>query len=299
MRVSVIHTRNSKGETIMRRLLLSALLVASAATVVFGAHQATFVLRNGDRVSGEMTYKGGADYTLNGKDYSAGDVAVIEFAPGEPSAAELQQLPQNDNNPNELERHAFVTRDGNVHLGKLYKFSPDGETVTYDKREGGRQDISANDVARIYINPGSARSVFASILNAPGAPAAVATTGVAGGNGVAVQANQPWTDTGIDVKAGDQIAFVTSGQIKIAEGSGPEVTAGADGSGSFNAPRNNYPVPMMAVGGLIGRVGTSKAFPIGSNNQRIRMPASGRLYLGVNDDGFGDNSGAFNVTIVR
>lgn len=287
----------------MRRLLISSILVASAVTVVVGAHQATFVLRNGDKVSGELTYKGGSEYTLNGRDYPATEVALIAFVSDEPSAAELRQIPQPDNNPTELERHVFVTRDGNVTFGKLYKFSPDGETITYDKREGGRQEISANQLARIYINPASARNVYASIQNRggrrAGRAAPVATTGVASGNGLAVNANQPWTDTGIDVKAGDQIAFVTTGRIKIADGSAPEATAGPDGSGAFNAPRTNYPVPAMAVGGLIGRVGTGAAFPIGSNSQKIRMPANGRLFLGVNDDGVGDNSGAFNVTIVR
>jgi hypothetical protein len=29
------------------------------------------------------------------------------------------------------------------------------------------------------------------------------------------------------------------------------------------------------------------------------MPAAGRLYLGVNDAGPSDNSGAFTVTVVR
>ena len=40
-------------------------------------------------------------------------------------------------------------------------------------------------------------------------------------------------------------------------------------------------------------------FPIGTSPQLVTMPANGRLYLGVNDDEFGDNSGAFAVTIVR
>ena len=55
----------------------------------------------------------------------------------------------------------------------------------------------------------------------------------------------------------------------------------------------------MPVGGLIARVDTGQAFPIGSNSQPITMPANGRLYLGINDDEFGDNSGAFTVVINR
>jgi hypothetical protein len=181
-------------------------------------------------------------------------------------------------------------------LGKLYKFSPDGETVTFDAQQGGRRDMSANELARIYINPGAARNVYSQTLQS----GAVATSGVvATGGGITVNANQPWTDTGIDVRAGDQIRFQTNGEIRVASGNGPEAVANANGAGNFNAPRNNYPVPAMAVGGLIFKVGNSAPSPIGANNNPIRMPANGRLYLGVNDDGFGDNSGAFNVTIMR
>ena len=278
---------------------MACVLAASATVVVLGNHPATFVLRNGDRVNGELTYKGGTTYTLNGRDYPSSDVAVIAFVPGDPSAAELRQIPSVDNNPTELERHVFVTRDGQVIFGKLHDISRDGETINYDQREGGRHDISSNQLARIYINPAGARNVYAGILRNAQAP--VATSGVSGNNngGITVNGNQPWTDTGIDVRAGDQVAFSSSGQIRIASGNAPEATAGPDGSSAFFAPRNNYPVPAMAVGGLIGRVGTGAPFPIGSNNQRIRMPANGRLYLGVNDDGFGDNSGAFNVTVIR
>ena len=150
----------------MRRFITTCVLAASAAVVALANHPATFVLRNGDKVSGELSYKGGSAYTLNGRDYEAQDVAVVAFVNDDPSADELGKISTQDNNPNELDRHAFVTRNGQVMLGKLYKFSPDGETVTFDAREGGRRDISANDLARIYINPGAARSVYNNILRA-------------------------------------------------------------------------------------------------------------------------------------
>ena len=273
-------------------------LAASAAVVVLANHSATFVLRNGDRVNGGLSYKGGTAHTLNGRDYESRDVALISFIAGDPTAEELRQVPSVDNNPSELERHVFVARDGRVMLGKLYKFSPDGETVTFDARDGGRRDISANDLARIYINPAGARSVYNNILLT--GRQQVATSGVANNaGGLVVPGNQPWTDTAIDVRAGDQVRFLSSGEIRVASGNGPETVANPNGSGAFNAPRNNYPVPAMAVGGLIAKVGNSAPFPIGANDQPIRMPANGRLYLGINDDGFGDNSGAFNVRIVR
>jgi len=282
----------------IRRILAASALTACTGLLAFAAQPATFVLKSGERVSGELTYKGGTSYTLNGRDYSSDEIAMIAFTPGDPPASELNQIPAVDNNPSEHERHVFVTRDGQVIFGKIYQISPDGSTITYDRREGGRQDISASQLARVYVNPAGARSVYAATLNG-GAPNAVATAGVATPGAITVAANQPWTDTGITVKKGDQVSFAATGQISIGSGPNPEFTATPDGSATSTAPRTRYPVSAMAVGGLIGRVGNSAPFPIGSNTQSITMPANGRLFLGVNDDIFTDNSGAFSVTIRR
>jgi len=200
-----------------------------------------------------------------------------------------------DNNPSEHERHVFVTRSGEVIFGKIYHISPDGNTITYDRREGGRQDISADNLARVYVNPGAARSVYAGSMT--GAQGAVATSGSAPSGSISVNANQPWTDTGITVKRGDRVSFTTSGQVQIAGGGSAEANATPDGNGT--TAKTPVPVPAMGVGGLIAKVGNSAPFPIGSNAQPITMPADGRLYLGVNDDQFGDNSGAFMVLIRR
>src|SRR5437763_6764334 len=155
----------------VRRVLVGSVLAACLGVVALANHPATFVLRSGERVSGELSYKGGTSYTLNGKDYPSNDIALIEFVPGTPTAAELQQIPSVDNNPSEHERHVFVTRSGEVIFGKIYKISPDGNTITYDRREGGRQDISADQLARVYVNPAGARSVYASVLRTAGATA--------------------------------------------------------------------------------------------------------------------------------
>jgi hypothetical protein len=40
-------------------------------------------------------------------------------------------------------------------------------------------------------------------------------------------------------------------------------------------------------------------FMIGDSGQSIRMPASGELFLGVNDDHFPDNQGSFEVILRR
>jgi hypothetical protein len=280
----------------IRRILTSCALTACIGAVALANHPATFVLTSGERVSGELSYKGGTNYTLNGKDYPSDQIAIIEFAPGDPTAAELKQLPAVNNNPAEHERHVFVTRSGEVIFGKIYHISPDGNTITYDRREGGRHDLSADNLARVYVNPGSARTLHAAILNAP---QAVATSGAMPAGAIAVNGNQAWTDTNINVKKGERIAFSTTGEIRVAAAATPENTATPDGAGQFPGARTSYPVPQMAAGGLIARVGNGAPFPIGSNTQPITMPSDGRLYLGINDDQVGDNSGTFAVTIRR
>src|SRR5262245_64866845 len=95
--------RNSSGGMSMIRRILAASVLTVCTSVAFAAQPVTFVLRNGDRVSGELTYKGGTVYTLNGRDYPSNDIAMIAFAPGDPTAAELQQIPTVDNNPSEHE----------------------------------------------------------------------------------------------------------------------------------------------------------------------------------------------------
>jgi hypothetical protein len=273
----------------IRRVLLGSALAASLGVVAMANHPATFVLRSGERVSGELSYKGGTSYTLNGKDYPSNDIAIIEFVPGAPSAAELNQIPTMDNNPSEHERHVFVTRDGQVIFGKIYHISADGNTITFDRREGGRQDLSADNLARVYVNPAGARSVYASVLG-NATPGAVATSGTT----IQVPANQAWTDTGITVNAGDKVVFQASGQITY--GQSPGQTATADGGPDRRA---NYPLPSVPVGALIGRVGNSAPFGIGTQTQPLPMPASGRLMLGVNDNELADNGGSYTVVVAK
>jgi len=273
----------------IRRVLTGSVLLASLGVVVLANHPATFLLRSGERVSGELSYKGGTSYTLNGKDYPSNDIAIIEFVPGAPSAAELNQIPTVDNNPSEHERHVFVTRAGEIIFGKIYHISADGNTITFDRREGGRQDLAADNLARVYVNPAGARSLYASILGTA-TSGAVATSGTT----ITVAANQAWTDTGITVNAGDKVVFQASGEITY--GRSPGQTATPDGGPDRRA---QYPVPSVPVGALIGRVGNSAPFGIGTQSQPLPMPASGRLMLGINDNELADNGGAYTVIVAR
>ena len=89
------------------------------------------------------------------------------------------------------------------------------------------------------------------------------------------------------------MSFSVRGRVTTI-GGGEQI--GPDGASTRS---ERYPMATMGVGGLIGRIGNGPVFPIGANRNPITMPADGRLMLGVNDDVYGDNAGAFLVTVTR
>jgi hypothetical protein len=111
---------------------------------------------------------------------------------------------------------------------------------------------------------------------------------------VVVDAWERWMDTGIDVYARDLLLFQATGTIRVGD-DGDRDVATPDG-----APRGNesLDVPMLTQrgGALIGRIGHSPPFFVGSSGVVV-APTVGRLYLGVNDDDYRDNTGSFEVTI--
>jgi len=276
----------------LRRLLIATVLIAGTAGLASAQTQVTLLMKNGQRLSGALTYKGGAEYTLNGNDVQSNDVAVVMFVPGDPTPAELSRVPTVDFNPSELERHVFVMRDGTMVWGKLYKFSPDGAIATFDQREGGRHDVAASNLARIYINPASARALYASSV------AGVSNAGTVGTSGatVTVPANQQWVATGFTVRRGETLHFNVTGDVQWS----PDVADNATAAGARTGRRSDgaAPVPAAPGGALVARIDNGKAFLIG-NQGSVRMPANGQLFLGVNDSILTDNGGNFFVTISR
>ena len=107
-----------------------------------------------------------------------------------------------------------------------------------------------------------------------------------------VTGREPWSDTGIDVRAGQQIYFQASGETRW----GPNRRDGA--GGERNSPRNpGRPLPDRPGAALIGRIGENDLFFIGTDAGPFRVRSAGRLYLGINDDVFEDNTGALRVTV--
>jgi len=290
----------------VRRLPLVAVGVCLALAVVAASPDVTFVLKSGQRESGQLTWhvgSGDLGVTSNGRErmFSFDDIAVIQFTGGDPSRQELDQLPTADNPP-ERERHMLVLRSGEVIHGKYHGFTNDQMTFDVWNSSGGvdRRTINLGDVARLYTSGAGARNVFNNILNSGGGGDRL--RGRRGGGGrrledgieVRVEAQNPWTPTGIMVNAGEELRFAASGEIKL----GPDVTATPNGNASL-AHRSSYPMRIVNAGALIAKIGNSAPFPIANITAPIKMPATGELMLGINDDKFTDNSQWFTVKIQR
>ena len=114
-----------------------------------------------------------------------------------------------------------------------------------------------------------------------------------GGQEVIVSGRSRWTDTGVFVNQGDIINFNAQGEVQLSTGG--EDVAGTAGARSGRTASNS-PLPSTIAGALIGRIGNSAPFGIG-NQRQITAPATGQLFLGVNDDYLQDNSGEFRVRV--
>ena len=111
---------------------------------------------------------------------------------------------------------------------------------------------------------------------------------------ITVPANQQWTPTGIRVTQGDRLQLRESGQITLVPNNPKDVAIPSGSLLQRYAP--NAPIPRALAGALIGRIDNGQPFGIG-NQTSIVAPASGLLYLGINDDVVSDNSGQFTVAV--
>lgn len=110
---------------------------------------------------------------------------------------------------------------------------------------------------------------------------------------IRVNSQQRWTDTGLNVRAGDVVTFQASGEIRMSDDTGDTATPAGSRRGR-TAP--DAPILNQSAGALIAKVGDYSPMFIG-NRGSVTVPVSGRLYLSVNDDHLPDNAGEFTVTV--
>lgn len=276
---------------IMKLFVGAAVVTAAATSVLMAQANVTLHMRNGDAVQVSLVDLNASGFAVrvNGEDRSIAkdQVAWVDFGGSvNVTPAAINTISGNN--------HLVVMRNGDTLSAEWFDVGGTSPLRLAFKTSGGDRDIPSNEVARIYL----ARPA-GSGLGTGGGGATPERGGMQADGSVAVMANQPWTDTGINVRAGEMLRFDVSGTIKFGNGAGDQATADGNTEGTARAVLRTVPVRSMPVGGLIGRVGNGQPFAIGTAPQPIRMPVNGRLWLGINDLSFNDNSGHFRVIVSR
>lgn len=110
---------------------------------------------------------------------------------------------------------------------------------------------------------------------------------------IIINGDQNWLDTGVNVTIGQEILFSVSGFIYINK----QIRVFQNGELKL-ALNKNKPIPNHPTGAVISKVGKrGKPFYVGDDKAPFHMDRKGRLYIGINDFNFKDNSGSFKVTI--
>lgn len=110
---------------------------------------------------------------------------------------------------------------------------------------------------------------------------------------IVVEGKQDWVDTGITLQTGQEILFTVSGCIYIDDKNLVYQNGEVDVTWD-----KNKPLPHQPTGALIARVGENSApFYVGDDKVPFKIPVNGKLFLGINDFNFEDNSGKFIVSV--
>jgi len=277
-------------------LVLAGPMLAGAAGQVPNPAEATVLLKSGERISGEFL-----DIRQNAVRLRTDDgrerripvsaVTVIDF--GGP-AENLPSVEFADATP---EHQVILLTRGQRDIGQLVSIEREEEVVrregtlyvTFRSADGRVDRYPIHVVKRLYLTD----PPQAAIAYVPEEPArADLEPGIS--HHVTVPAQTRWTATNIRVREGQLVTFAAEGQIRLSFDA--EDIATPAGS-KVRRLAERAPMPQKLAGSLMGRIDNSEPFGIGDQTEPLRMPASGRLYLGINDDHFDDNQGAFHVTV--
>ncbi len=277
----------------LRRLVpvsLFAATVALATVPLLAAPQATLILVSGERVRGELVDMGAQFTMLVGgaeRRIAIPDVAVIDFVGGG------NGIPATETSQIRPGQALIIMRGGRAWYGNLVDISGDNPLRMMFQNQDGNLEVSSNEIGRIFLRKWEGMPE-AQARPTPAPAPAPAPRGAAE-EGISVPANAVWVDTGIQVRSGQMVVFAATGEVGLS--AEPGDTAGPAGAYSGREAYRGAPMPGVAAGALVGKVGNGPVFAIGNQTQALRMPSAGVLFLAVNDDRSGDNRGEFRVKI--
>jgi hypothetical protein len=261
----------------LKRTVVALSLAALTFTAASAQESATFTLRSGERISGQLVDMGGSGFQIrvNGQDRTipTGEMALIDFAGSSMNQADWDRVNSGS--------HVIWLRNGQSITGQLYDVGGTSPLRITLKTDSGERELQSSEISRIAL------AVPSSATGSTGAPA--------GSNTITVPANQRWTPTGIAVRRGEMLTITADGEIRITPDANDRATP--DGIVNQRFDRSS-PLPRTLAGALIGRIGNGQPFGIGRNMQ-VPAPAAGALFLGINEANVADNDGSFQVTIAR
>lgn len=261
----------------LKRMFVALSIATVALTGLAAQESATFTLRSGERISGQLVDMGGSGFAVrvNGQDRNIplGEMALIDFSGSSMSQSDWDRVSG---------QHVLWLRNGQTLTGELLDVGGTSPLRISFRADGGERTLQSGEVSRIALGRPS------NIESGSG-------SGGGSGGGITVSARQPWTPTGITVRKGEMLSFTAEGEIRIGGGSDDVASASGVRVQRFD-PR--APMRQVLAGALIGRIGNGAPFGIGTQGS-FPAPDAGQLFLGINDSNFSDNDGEFRVQVSR
>ena len=267
----------------MFKRTISALAIAAIAYVGVAQAQesATLTLRSGERVSGQLIDLNASGFIMRvnneERQVPKNDVAVVDFTGGTMSSADWAKVGSG--------QQVVWLRNGQTLNAQLTDIGGTSPLRLSFSTDSGNRDMTSAEVGRIVL----------AHTDAAAASANTSSTAATSGTGIVVNSKQRWTPTGITVRRGETLTLNTTGEVRLSTNGEDIAPPAGSTSGRMAA---GAPMPNTLAGALIGRIGNGAPFGIG-NQTTIVAPASGPLYLGVNDGDLNDNTGEFRVEITR
>lgn len=106
-----------------------------------------------------------------------------------------------------------------------------------------------------------------------------------------ISTTQPWTDTGLDLHAGDTLKISAEGSSSAAGSCTP------DGDASAGSQAANLPVPAGLPGALIARLEENGSAQLVGKSQQLRVGEPGHLFFGINANSPPSCQGSFAVKV--
>ena len=268
----------------LKRMSFASLAVVAMVAGTAAQENATIVTRSGEKISAQLIDMGGAGITVrvNNQDRQipTGDLAVIDFSGnGDVPAADWARVSRGG--------HTIWLRNGETIRGQLVDIGGTNPLRISLKTPSGDRDLSSSEIGRIVLaRPSTAGPTTGGSGSTPSIPE---------GQGIAVAGNQQWTPTGLAVQRGETFSINATGEVRLSADAADLASPTGSRSGKMAA---KAPLPNVPAGALIGRIGNSAPFGIG-DRATFSMPASGQLFLGINDDHLADNEGGYRVTLQR